>query len=385
MSVHKRKLQISQLSFEHVSPPFVRSCSIHSLNVRSWHEHFSQKKKLSSINWNKISTLATYSNHHPQKCFLPQGRYQYLQVHHPQYIIRRRFANATLNQVEIHRRSRECCMTMSERTWILYAQKRYLNVFCNGICRFTDVNYGAYVCAYYAYWPKQGLFINWGTISKVPDFWFRVTGSPKVKNVQKRNMNETWTKHERNMNDHFHWTFMNEFLGVRSYRSSLTNELVHASFMFDSFMNDFCRFHFYRSFSDERTKNPTFFVHVHPSFIFGRTTVRSRGYKRREGSTNPKSHSSFSHQPLTQLPTTRTYSTSWMPETISVLAACSKFTVDSAWSAMSHEDSTHLSASEDIRILSATAPRFWLLPTKVSFSRPSWKLNIDLHHDKFWE
>ena len=52
---------------------------------------------------------------------------------------------------------------------------------------------------------------------------------------------------------------MNEILRVRSYRSSFTNEFVHASFMFDSFMNDFCRFHFYRSFSDERTKRPAFF------------------------------------------------------------------------------------------------------------------------------
>ena len=39
-------------------------------------------------------------------------------------------------------------------------------------------------------------------------------------------------------------------------------------------------------------------------------TLLSRGYKRRGGSTNPKSHSSFSHQTLTQLPTTRTYSPS---------------------------------------------------------------------------
>ena len=52
---------------------------------------------------------------------------------------------------------------------------------------------------------------------------------------------------------------MNEILRVRSYRSSFTNEFVHASFMFDSFMNDFYRFHFYRSFSDERTKRPAFF------------------------------------------------------------------------------------------------------------------------------
>ena len=61
------------------------------------------------------------------------------------------------------------------------------------------------------------------------------------------------------MNENFHWTFMNEILGVSSYRSSFTNEFVHPSFMFDSFMNDFCRFHSYRSFPDERTKNPAFF------------------------------------------------------------------------------------------------------------------------------
>ena len=43
--VHERKLQISLLSFERVCPPFVRSCSIFSLNVRSLYEHFPEKKK----------------------------------------------------------------------------------------------------------------------------------------------------------------------------------------------------------------------------------------------------------------------------------------------------------------------------------------------------
>ena len=142
----------------------------------------------------------------------------------------------------------------------VFLTKRYLNVFRNRICRYADVNYSAYVCAYYAYWPEQGFSIYYGTSSKIPKFWFRVTGSQKWKMTKhERNMNETWTKHHRLINEHFYWTFVNEILGVRSYRSSFTKEFVHASFTFDSFINDFCRFHYYRSFSDERTKPPTFF------------------------------------------------------------------------------------------------------------------------------
>jgi hypothetical protein len=61
----------------------------------------------------------------------------------------------------------------------------------DGICQFADVNYSAYICAY-AYRPEQVFFINYGTSSKVPEFWFRVTGFPKIKNERKRtNMNET--------------------------------------------------------------------------------------------------------------------------------------------------------------------------------------------------
>ena len=66
----------------------------------------------------------------------------------------------------------------------VFLTKRYLNVFCNGICRFADVNYSACVCAYYAYWPEQAFPINYGTSSKVPKFSFRVLGSLKIKNDQ---------------------------------------------------------------------------------------------------------------------------------------------------------------------------------------------------------
>lgn len=66
-------------------------------------------------------------------------------------------------------------------------------------------------------------------------------------------------KHERNMNEFFHCPFANVILEHCSYRSSFTNEFVHVSFMFDSFMNDFYLFHFYPSSFRERTKTPAFF------------------------------------------------------------------------------------------------------------------------------
>ena len=57
-SVHEGKLQILLLSFEHCCLPFVRSCSIISLNVRSFYEHFPVKKSY----FNKdISYLMSYS------------------------------------------------------------------------------------------------------------------------------------------------------------------------------------------------------------------------------------------------------------------------------------------------------------------------------------
>ena len=61
------------------------------------------------------------------------------------------------------------------------------------------------------------------------------------------------------MNEFFHCPFANVILEHCSYRSSFTNELVHVSFMFDSFMNNFYSFHFYPSSFRERTKTPAFF------------------------------------------------------------------------------------------------------------------------------
>ena len=107
--------------------------------------------------------MATYSNHHSQNCFLPQCRYQYLQAHHPQYIIRRRFANATLNQVEIHRRSRECCMTINETTRLRITSEWFQLSTFNLSLR---------------HW-KLLIFINYGTSSKVREFWFRVPDTPR--------------------------------------------------------------------------------------------------------------------------------------------------------------------------------------------------------------
>ena len=53
------------------------------------------------------------------------------------------------------------------------------------------------------------------------------------------------------------------------------NKFVQVLFMIRSFMNDFYSFRFYRSWWIERTKKPVFVVHVHRSFMFGRTNVRS--------------------------------------------------------------------------------------------------------------
>lgn len=166
-SLHERKVQISLLSFEHFWLPFVRSCSICSLDVRSLCEHFSGKKKLTFIS---ITT---------------------------------------------------------ESIWWATLLKENQNIP----------------------WPPMSTSI----------WWF--TRSPKIKNEL------TWTKHERNSNEL--WT---KFFTGRS--RTKTCMLRSCSIRSWTISADFISIIRFRTKTNER-KSPFFFVQVHRSFIFGRTTVRS--------------------------------------------------------------------------------------------------------------
>ena len=104
----------------------------------------------------------------------------------------------------------------------------------------------------------------------------------------------------------------------------------------------------------------------YPVYFFTRfrkhSTVPSRGYKRRGGSTNPRSHSSLSHQTLTQLPTTRAFSTSQVQIYRPTLATCYIAATDCASSSISLQRSPHPGGPFDKRILSASSVRNFARP-----------------------